>query len=98
MNGDAAWSARARASLCEAVADTVDVRRGQLVLKGLKTLLMKNAIGSRTSTALCGTCPVGCGSRPVSRSCAMCWRGAIDTFPRDVVLIHTRYKWTTGAC
>ena len=36
MNGDAAWSARARASLCEAVADTVDVRRGQLVLNGLQ--------------------------------------------------------------
>ena len=36
MNGDAAWSARARASLCGAVADTVDVRRGQLVLKGLE--------------------------------------------------------------
>jgi hypothetical protein len=34
--GDAVWSARARASLCEAVADTVDVRRGQLVLNGLE--------------------------------------------------------------
>ena len=41
--GQAAWSSSARAALCGSVADTVDVRRGQLVLMGLEDTVDEEA-------------------------------------------------------